>query len=150
MNMILESTASVVVQFAEPVPDVSDSEVAEWVEIARGDRTGEVCVRFMGLEEARMLNRQFRKFDKPTNVLAFQSDCQEILGDLAICVPLALQEAEEQGKALSSHLAHLVIHGTLHLCGLDHQTEQEAQRMESLESDLLHRLGFSNPYEDYG
>ena len=148
--MILDSTTPTVVQFAEPLLGVSEGDVTEWVEIARGDRTGEVCVRFMGLEEARLLNRQFRKVDKPTNVLAFQSDCQEMLGDLAICVPLALQEAQEQGKALSSHLAHLVIHGTLHLCGLDHQTEPEAQRMESLESDLMHRLGFPNPYEDYG
>ncbi len=150
MNMILDSTATVVVQFAEPVPDISDNDVIEWVELARGVRLGEICVRFMNLEEARALNRQYRKIDKPTNVLAFQSDCQEILGDLAICVPLALQEAHEQGKALSSHLAHLVIHGTLHLCGLDHQTEKETQRMESLESDLMHRLGFPNPYEDYG
>ena len=150
MNMILDSIATVVVQFAEPVPDISDNDVIEWVELARGDRLGEICVRFMNLEEARALSRQYRKIDKPTNVLAFQSDCQEILGDLAICVPLALQEAQEQGKALSSHLAHLVIHGTLHLCGLDHQTEKETQRMESLESDLMHRLGFPNPYEDYG
>lgn len=148
--MILESTASVVVQFAEPVPDISDREVTEWVDLARGDSAGDLCVRFMGLEEARKLNRQFRKIDKPTNVLAFHSDCHEILGDLAICVPLAVQEAQEQCKALSSHLAHLVIHGTLHLCGLDHQTEQEAQRMESIESDLMHKLGFPNPYDEYG
>ncbi|MXW07483.1 MAG: rRNA maturation RNase YbeY [Gammaproteobacteria bacterium] len=150
MNILLESTASVFVQFAETVSDISDREVTEWVDTARGDRTGDVCVRFMGLDEARMLNRKFRKIDKPTNVLAFQSDCQEILGDLAICVPLAQLEAREQGKALSSHLAHLVIHGTLHLCGLDHQTEQEAQRMESFEADLMQRLGFPNPYQDYG
>lgn len=150
MNGVLETTASVVVQFAEPVLGISDCDVIEWVDLARGDRAGDLCVRFMGFEEARVLNRQFRKIDKPTNVLAFQSDCQEILGDLAICVPLAVQEAQEQGKALSSHLAHLVIHGTLHLCGLDHQTEQEAQRMESMESDLMQRLGLPNPYHDNG
>ncbi|MYD45521.1 MAG: rRNA maturation RNase YbeY [Gammaproteobacteria bacterium] len=150
MNMIIESTTSVAVQFAEQVPDISGSDVTEWVESARGDRVGEVCVRFMGLDEARMLNRQFKEIDKPTNVLAFQSDVQGMLGDLAICVPLAVQEAQEQGKALSSHVAHLVIHGTLHLCGLDHQNEQEARRMESLESDLMQRLGFPNPYQDYG
>ena len=138
------------VQFAVPVDGVSNDDVVEWVDLARGNRSGEVSVRFMGLDEARMLNRRFRKGDKPTNVLAFPSDCSEFLGDLAVCVPLASQEAQEQGKALSSHLAHLVIHGTLHLCGLDHQTEQEAQRMESIESDLMHRLGFPNPYDDYG
>lgn len=148
--MILESTSSVTVQFAVPVDGVSNDEVVEWVELARGDQSGEVSVRFMDLDEARMLNRRFRKEDKPTNVLAFPSDCSELLGDLAICVPLASQEAQEQGKAFSSHLAHLVIHGTLHLCGLDHQTDQEAHRMESVESDLMHRLGFPNPYKEYG
>ena len=148
--MTIESTAPIAVQFAEHVPGISENDVTEWVESARGDRLGEICVRFMGVEEAQMLNRQFRKLDKATNVLAFQSDCPEILGDVAVCVPLALQEAQEQGKAVLSHLAHLVIHGTLHLCGLDHQTELEAQRMESLESDLMHRLGLPNPYQDYG
>lgn len=148
--MILESTSSVAVQFANPVENVSDEEVVEWVELARGNRSGEVNVRFMGLEEARVLNQKFRNIDKPTNVLAFSSDLQEILGDIAICVPLAMQEAQEYGKSISSHLAHLVIHGTLHLCGLDHQTDQEAQRMESLESNLMHRLGYPNPYNEHG
>lgn len=150
MNMILDSSNDIAVQFADSVPQISASEVAAWVDLARGDHTGEICVRFMDLEEAQRLNQQFRKIDQPTNVLAFPSDHQEILGDLAICVPVAIQEAQEQGKALSSHLAHLVIHGTLHLCGLGHQTEQDAQRMESLESDLMQRLGFPNPYHDYG
>ena len=148
--MTVEASASVAVQFAEHVEGISGDEVVEWVEFARRTHSGEVSVRFMGLVEARMLNRQFRNIDKPTNVLAFQSDHQDILGDLAICIPLALQEAREQGKSISAHLAHLVIHGTLHLCGLDHQTEQEAQRMESLESDLMHRLGYPDPYHEYG
>ena len=148
--MSIESTTSVAVQFAVPVENVCSVDVVQWVDLARDPQLGEVCVRFMGLNEARMLNQKFRKVDKPTNVLAFESDHEDILGDLAICVPVAVQEAQEQGKSISSHLAHLVIHGTLHLCGFDHQTDQEAQRMESLESDLMHRLGFLDPYSEYG
>lgn len=148
--MTIETTTSVSVQFAVPVENVSIADVIEWVELARDPQLGEVCVRFMGLDEARMLNEQFRKIDKPTNVLAFESEHKDLLGDLAICVPIAMQEAQEQGKSVSSHIAHLVIHGTLHLCGFDHQTDQDAQRMESLESDLMHRLGFPNPYYEYG
>ena len=148
--MTVETITSVAVQFAEPVVGISDDEVVVWVALARRTPSGEVSVRFMGLDEARMLNRQFRHIDEPTNVLAFQSDHQDILGDLAICVPLALQEAREQGKSISSHLAHLVIHGTLHLCGLDHQTEEEALVMEALESDLMHKLGYPDPYNEYG
>lgn len=148
--MKIESTTSVAVQFAVPVQSVCSADVVEWVDLARVPQLGEVCVRFMGLKEARMLNQKFRRVDKPTNVLAFESDHEDILGDLAICVPIAVQEAQEQGKSISSHLAHLVIHGTLHLCGFDHQTDQEAQRMESLESDLMHRLGFLDPYSEYG
>lgn len=148
--MTTETTTSVAVQCAVSVEKVSNADVVEWVELAREAQTGEVCVRFMGLDEAHMLNQKYRKVDKPTNVLAFQSDHKDILGDLAICVPIARQEAQEQGKSFSSHLAHLVIHGTLHLCGLDHQTDQESQRMESLEADLMQRLGFPNPHNKYG
>ena len=148
--MIAVTTPMVTVQFAISVESVSPDDVGEWVEIALGSQRGEVCVRFMDWDEACSLNQQFRNIDKATNVLAFPSDQTEILGDLAICVPLALQEALEQGKSISSHLAHLVIHGTLHLCGLDHQSEQEALRMESLESDLMLRLGFPDPYEENG
>ena len=78
--MTVEASASVAVQFAEHVEGISGDEVVEWVEFARRTHSGEVSVRFMGLVEARMLNRQFRNIDKPTNVLAFQSDHQDILG----------------------------------------------------------------------
>ena len=148
--MTIETSTTVAVQFAVPVENTSHDDVVEWVDLARGTQSGELCVRFMDLDEARVLNRRFRKIDNPTNVLAFPSDHQDTLGDLAICVPVALQEAQQQGKSFSSHLAHLVIHGTLHLCGLDHQTEHGSRTMESLESDLMHRLGYPDPYKEYG
>lgn len=145
-----ETTSTIAVQFAVPVEKLTVDEVVRWVDLARETHTGEISVRFMGLAEAHTLNRKFRQIDKPTNVLAFPSDHPDIVGDLAICVPLALREAHVQGKSLLSHLAHLVIHGTLHLCGFDHQTKKEAQQMELLESNLMDRLGFSNPYREYG
>lgn len=68
------------------------------------------------------------------------------LGDLAICLPVACREAEEQGKSPVAHLAHLVVHGTLHLIGYDHQQQADAERMESLEVRVLDGLGIANPY----
>ena len=70
-----------------------------------------------------------------------------LLGDIVICAPLVQKEAEVQGKSLKAHWAHLVIHGVLHLLGLDHQEEQAAHEMEAIEAELLFSLGFPNPYE---
>ena len=71
-----------------------------------------------------------------------------LLGDLVICAPVVAREAAEQGKALNAHYAHLTIHGVLHLLGLDHEDEREAEAMELLERSILADLGFANPYAD--
>ena len=94
--------------------------------------------------------------DRPTNVLSFPFDAlpgapRRLLGDVVICAPVVAREAGEQGKPLQAHWAHLVIHGVLHLCGHDHQQEEQARAMESVETQVLKQAGFADPYTaDYG
>lgn len=98
------------------------------------------------------LNSQFRGQDKPTNVLSFPAELPEILdipllGDIAICAPVIEREASQQNKSLKSHYAHMSVHGALHLAGYDHIEHKEAEEMETLEIEILGKLGFANPYE---
>jgi len=106
-------------------------------------------------KEIQALNAQFRGQDKPTNVLSFpyepilgENETPLPLGDIAICAPLVEQEAKDQNIPLLMHWAHLVIHGSLHLLGYDHQTDEQAVQMESLETQMMIELGFSDPYGD--
>lgn len=105
----------------------------------------------------RRLNRDWRGQDKPTNVLSFPAQdgaggprlpagVRAPLGDVVVACGVAAAEAAAQGKRLSAHLAHLVVHGVLHLLGHDHQADAEAERMEALEARILRRLGIANPY----
>ena len=121
-------------------------------------RKCEVTIRIVDLEESQFLNFNYRNKAKPTNVLSFPSDLpKEVLhilpnkplGDLVICLPIILQEADEQGKTAEEHFAHLVVHGILHLLGYDHEiSDEDAVIMESLEIEIMQSLGFSDPYED--
>lgn len=103
--------------------------------------------------QMRELNRDWRKLDKPTNVLSFPAPrapgAQPVtpLGDIFLGLETVKREAEEQGKAFRDHTAHLIVHGFLHLIGYDHETEAEAEEMEGEEIAVLARLGISNPYE---
>lgn len=121
-------------------------------------RKCEVTIRIVDLEESQFLNFNYRNKAKPTNVLSFPSDLpKEVLnilpnkplGDLVICLPIILQEADEQGKTAQEHFAHLVVHGILHLLGYDHEiSDEDAVIMESLEIEIMQSLEFSDPYED--
>jgi probable rRNA maturation factor len=111
----------------------------------------ELSIRVVGTEEGHTLNRQYRGKDYATNVLSFPTELPPgvvlpLLGDLAICAPVVLREAAEQGKLPRDHWAHLTVHGVLHLLGHDHIIEVEAEAMESLETRILARLGISDPY----
>lgn len=113
----------------------------------------ELVIRLVDEAESRRLNRDYRGIDKPTNVLSFPFDPPPevplpLLGDLVICAPVVVREAAEQGKPADAHWAHMVIHGVLHLLGYDHQSDDEARRMEQRERELLRRLHFSDPYLD--
>lgn len=110
----------------------------------------EITVRFVATAEGQQLNRQWRDKDYATNVLSFPylNDGSRIAGDLALCVPVVLAEAVEQGKTAEAHFAHLIVHGMLHLQGYDHETNAvDAARMEARERDILHTLGYSDPYD---
>jgi len=138
------------VQIAEldDAPAPSATEIARWAEEARGDDTRSLCLRVVGEAEAAALNAQFRDRRQATNVLAFPAEEPDILGDIAICAPVAALEAREQDKVLADHYAHLVVHGVLHLLGLDHDTPRKAADMEAKEIQLLERFGIVDPYGD--
>lgn len=123
------------------------SEVARWVGHALQGPT-EITVRIVGEDEGRALNLQYRGKDYATNVLTFDYAREPVLmADLVLCGPVIEKEAREQRKALRAHYAHLLVHGTLHAQGWDHETgERDALEMEALEILLLGALGFANPY----
>lgn len=93
------------------------------------------------------LNRDYRGKDKPTNVLSFPQDEPSLLGDVIIAYETIAREAEEQNKSFSDHFTHMLVHGTLHLLGYDHEAEAEAEEMEALEVAILSDIGVKNPYE---
>jgi probable rRNA maturation factor len=121
--------------------------VMRWVGQALA-RPAEIAVRIVGEEEGRALNSQYRAKDYATNVLTFDYSQQPVvMADLVLCGPVVEREAREQSKPLRDHYAHLLVHGTLHAQGWDHETgECDALEMEALEILLLGSLGFDNPY----
>ncbi|MBV1775450.1 rRNA maturation RNase YbeY [Burkholderiaceae bacterium DAT-1] len=127
----------------------------KWIESAlEAGVQAEVTVRIVDEEEGRQLNSEYRGKDYATNVLSFAYSQDEpipgaedvVMGDLVLCAPVVAREAEEQGKELAAHWAHLLIHGALHLQGYDHEDDIEADAMESLETAIMEGLGFADPY----
>jgi probable rRNA maturation factor len=132
------------------------SELTRWASAALGRHAAgaELGVRVVGSAESARLNARYRGRDRPTNVLSFPQPplpararaAVRALGDLVICPTVLRGEARAQAKTLRAHWAHLVVHGTLHLIGYDHQRAADARRMERREIAVLRRLGFTNPY----
>ena len=120
--------------------------VVRWIRAALQD-DGEITVRIVDASEGQALNRDYRKKDYATNVLTFDYTQEPVVtADLVLCAPVVAKEAEEQGKTLEEHYAHLLVHGALHAQGWDHDEEEDAQVMELRESEIMARLGFENPY----
>lgn len=135
------------------VPSVAD--FRRWASAAlEGRRHGaELAIRVVDEAEGRALNRTWRGRDYATNVLSFPAELPEdlglqLLGDLVLCAPVVAREAAEQGKEAAAHWAHLTVHGCLHLLGFDHQDDAEAEAMEALETEILGRLGYPDPYQE--
>lgn len=112
----------------------------------------EVAIRLVDAEEGRELNLAYRGKDYATNVLTFAYGADDMIegaplsGDIVLCAPVVAREAKEQGKTLEAHYAHMIVHGMLHLQGYDHELEAEAAVMEALESFVMMRMGYPDPY----
>lgn len=143
------------IQFASEIPVIDlpdESKIRSWIGCTvSGLDEAEVTIRIVDEEESRHLNQQYRRKNKATNVLSFPFEVPmeidlPLLGDLVICAPVVIKEAQEQHKETDAHWAHMIIHGMLHLQGYDHQTDNDARQMENLEIALMADLGFDNPY----
>jgi probable rRNA maturation factor len=120
--------------------------VRRWVRAALA-APAEITVRIVGADEGLALNQSFRAQAHATNVLTFDySHTPVVVADLVLCAPVVQREALAQGISLQAHYAHLLVHGTLHAQGHDHLHEDEAKAMEALESAVMQRLGFADPY----
>ena len=141
---------------AEGVIDRAIAAAAEFVTVDVGE--SELAVMLTDDAGIRTLNRNWRGIDKPTNVLSFPAlqprgerqadDAPRMLGDIAIAYETTRREADEEQKPFDHHLSHLAVHGFLHLIGHDHEQDQEAETMESLEREILSQLGIPDPYAE--
>ncbi|MBN6062957.1 rRNA maturation RNase YbeY [Aggregatibacter actinomycetemcomitans] len=129
------------------------AQIEQWATAAVQPQSDEVemTVRIVDEMESHALNLNYRGKDRPTNVLSFPFECPDevelpLLGDLVICRQVVEREAQEQEKPLMAHWAHMVVHGSLHLLGYDHIEDDEAEEMESLETQIMIGLGFVDPY----
>lgn len=144
----MKPTLTLSLQFADKThrDHLPRHKVARWIRAAL-ELEGEITVRIVGEEEGRSLNRDFRKKDYATNVLTFDYTHEPVVtADLVICAPVIEREAQDQGKTLEAHYAHMLVHGTLHAQGYDHEVHDEAEAMEARERAVLAQLGFDDPY----
>jgi probable rRNA maturation factor len=136
-----------------------DNQFQLWINAidVQQDKSFALSIRIVEEPEARQFNREYRNRDYATNILSFPVELpeglpvefrQSLLGDLLICAPVVAREAREQKRPEADHWAHLTVHGILHLLGYDHQQDDQAIVMESLEIDILNKLGISDPYQD--
>ena len=135
------------IQYAATGAEIPDARaLRNWAQAALTD-DAEVTLRIVGRREGRRLNRAFRGRDYATNVLTFVYDDRRPLhGDVVLCAPVVRAEAGRGAGKLEAHYAHLVVHGMLHLQGFDHEQPRQAQFMELLESEIVTRLGYPDPY----
>lgn len=155
------------VQLADDLPESIEeppprSQLIAWAQAAwQGEPEAEpvLSLRIVSEAESQHLNNDYRGKNKPTNVLSFPMQMDEVfvggdesqpdfhmLGDLAVCARVVANEAKEQHKTLEEHWAHMIVHGMLHLQGYDHLEDDEAEQMEQLEINIMQKLGFANPY----
>lgn len=155
-------TISIDIQHAADIPDApSDEEFRRWLTAClthnshkhEHEHEHEVCIRLVDIAEITTLNHQYRQQNKPTNVLSFPAEFPAelqipLLGDIVICGAVVKDESIQQQKSLLAHWAHITIHGMLHLLGYDHISEDDAIEMETLETHIMHELGYPAPYAE--
>jgi probable rRNA maturation factor len=135
-------------QFADPRhrDQLPRHRVQRWIRAAL-EAPAEITVRIVDADEGRTLNREYRHKDYATNVLTFDYAHEPVvMADLILCAPVVEREAQDEGKTLQAHYAHLLVHGTLHAQGYDHEDDAEAEVMEARESEVMLALGFADPY----
>ncbi len=145
----------VVIQNVSSVTNIPDNKKLEsWAMEALNDKNkeAEVTLRIVDEEEGKALNKNWRNKDYATNVLSFPigetfEQAPDLLGDIVICAPVVEREANEQGKKVEAHWAHMIVHGLLHIQGYDHEVASDAEKMEEEEIKILDQIGFANPYE---
>jgi probable rRNA maturation factor len=140
---------SLSLQFADPSHRalLPRHKVARWMRAAL-EAPGEIAVRIVDADEGQALNRDYRGKDYATNVLTFDYAREPVVhADLVLCAPVVEREAREQGKTIEAHYAHLLVHGTLHAQGYDHERVRDARVMEAREREILAALGYPDPYE---
>jgi probable rRNA maturation factor len=122
--------------------------VKRWVQQAL-QTDAEITVRIVDKDEGQTLNRDYRQKDYATNVLTFDYTQEPVVtADLVLCAPVVEAEAKEQNKDLGAHYAHLIVHGTLHAQGWDHELDEDAQVMELREAEIMARMGLPDPYKE--
>jgi len=142
------------IQYATEINDLPEEGlIKKWVNSSLNGyiENAELTIRIVDNAEGAQLNEKWRNAQGPTNVLSFPySDLNEttksIQGDIVICAPVILREAAEQKKSVDAHWAHIIVHGILHLQGYDHNNENDANEMESLETSILGKLKIPDPY----
>ena len=147
---------TVSVQIATAVDGLPDVQSIErWAHAALAGAERAVCLRIIDESEARELNLTYRNLSYAPNVLSFPFSADDgswpegmtpMLGDVVICAPVVASQANDQGKTLRAHMAHMVVHGILHLCGFDHQNDEDAMRMERREAEVLASFDVEDPY----
>ena len=143
----MEKSFKLTVQYATSSTEIpTRPQFRRWVKAALM-QDAEIVLRLVGEPEGRNLNQQFRHKNYATNVLTFvYDDMRPLTGDIVLCAPIVSQEAQQQHKKLLAHYAHLTVHGILHLQGYDHIEDDEAVEMEQLETQILAKLGYADPY----
>ena len=147
MNIDIQNVSGI-----DSLPD--DVLIIKWAKLAldKKHKEAEITLRIVDIAEGKELNKEWRKKDSATNVLSFPvgepiEQVPNLLGDIVICAPIVEQEAKEQEKDIEAHWAHLIIHGILHLQGYDHESDEDANIMETKEIHILKQSGYANPYE---
>ena len=148
MTKAVRPTLALSLQFADAADRalLPRHKVLRWIRAAL-EAPAELTVRIVGAEEGRALNREYRGRDYATNVLTFDYSRKPVVAaDLVLCAPVVRSEAEALGLPLDAHYAHLLVHGSLHAQGYDHENDADARMMEARETELLRALGFADPY----